>query len=136
MTNLIVSAPVRDRITTGYGYLSPIWQRWFAKLAMNIQQLITSVIANAHHGDLQGLEDDDHPQYLTQSRADSRYISESTANERYLPIDGSKPLEGWLVYKLALTRDTTIPSGYGCVVTAPEIPAGVTLTVDGELVIV
>lgn len=38
------------------------------------------------HGDLTGLADDDHPQYLTQPRGDARYIQGSTASPTGLSV--------------------------------------------------
>jgi len=93
MANIPVHAPIRDRIALDSGMLTQVWERWFARLQLDINT-ITSGSGVVSHSLLSNLSADDHSQYHTDARGDVRYYTKSNADARYVKVDGSSVMTG------------------------------------------
>jgi hypothetical protein len=98
-----------DTISTLAAKLRPHWLRDVANVTVTAAGGGTGGVTD--HGDLSGLFDDDHPQYLTPVRADVRYL---TASRQVIAGSG-------LTGGGALTADVTLNVGAG---------AGITVAAD------
>lgn len=59
-------------------------RRAFLELDRRLGEVQATIDAlSPAHGDLTGLGDDDHPQYLTEARGDARYYTQAVADARY-----------------------------------------------------
>lgn len=58
-----------------------------ATLDGSVKIPLTQIPSGIDHGGLSGLADDDHPQYLNQTRADARYYTEDESDNRFAPME-------------------------------------------------
>lgn len=60
-----------------------------ATLDSSVKVPLIQIPSGIDHGGLSGLSDDDHPQYLNETRADARYYTETESNIRFAPYEHS-----------------------------------------------
>lgn len=58
-----------------------------ATLDSSVKVPLIQIPSGIDHGGLSGLSDDDHPQYLNETRADARYYTESESDIRFAPYE-------------------------------------------------
>lgn len=118
---------------------------WYRYLAQGLFDRTGGMIGLSH-GDLAGLGDDDHPQYLTEARGDARYVTDAEAAATYLtetqadalylsigtPIGGANGVTVSLNFGSSFTdKAQTIVTGQTWVTAGSEISAQV-LTPSGS----
>lgn len=105
-----------------------------------MEDYVTTVSGNIDHGELEGLLDDDHPQYLNNTRGDIRYYTKTQSDDRYYTQDQIDTISGSGVEIIVRDEGTAVPNTphqilnfAGAGVTATDNGSGeVNITIPGS----